>query len=187
LKKQKNITLTNKKASEYNLDKDRSYTVITITVFSFFIGSGLSIWLYFITLIDILELSKFIIAFTVVGFLIPLKFYRKWFHFIKYEMVIFNIMGVGPLLTGLFLLSNLIFSSNSITQNYRIEKLYFEGEENHKIMGVVLQNNAFSEERKIVELTDIDPSEVFEKHFLKLTIAKGLFGYEVLKEKELIK
>ena len=81
---------------------------------------------------------------------------------------------------------NFTFSSNPFTHQYKIEKLYFEGEQDYKSIGVVLEENMFSKERKIVELTRVSPNEVFSKQFLKVTIAEGLFGYQVIKEKELV-
>lgn len=178
---------TNPSSDNYRSKLDRNYTVMTITVIGFFIGFGLCIGFYSYTLINIFELSKFMVLFGIVGFLIPLRFYNKWFHFIKYEMIIFNVMGVAPFLTGLFLFLNFTFVSNSYTHYYKIEKIYFEGESSFKSMGVVLENNFFSGERKIVELTDVSPNDLVEKKFLKLTISEGIFGYDVIKEKILIK
>jgi hypothetical protein len=180
-------TAPNKPSDNYKPNQDKSSRFVLVAILAFFIGFGLCVGYYSYTLMDIYELSKFLAGFAVVGFLIPLRFYNKWFHFIKYETVIFNIIGVAPFLTGLFLVLNFSFSSNPSTHNYRIEKLYFEGEQDYKSIGVVLEENFFSGERKIVELTDPDPTELFEKKFLKVTIAEGLFGFKVVKEKMLIK
>ena len=171
---------------KYQQKKDKSYRFLTAAVLAFFTGLVLCVAFYSYTLINIFQLSKFFVGFTVVGFLIPLKYYQKWFHFIKYETIIFNIIGIGPFLTGLFLFINFTFSSNPFTHQYKIEKLYFEGEQDYKSIGVVLEENMFSKERKIVELTRVSPNEVFSKQFLKVTIAEGLFGYQVIKEKELV-
>jgi hypothetical protein len=181
----KNIS-KKKPDEEYKKIKDHSFKFLTFSVVAFFVGFGLCVGYYSYTLINILELSKFMAIFAVVGFLIPLKLYQKWFHFIKYEMIIFNIIGIAPLFTGIFLFLNFTFSSNPFTHQYKIEKLYFEGEENYKSVGVVLEQNFFSKERKIVELTNPTPEDIFGKKFLKVTISKGLFGYEVIKEKLLI-
>ena len=174
-------------SDDYSPKRDRSFRAILISVLGFFLGFGLSVAYYSYTLIDIYDLSKFIVAAAIIGFFIPLKYYRKWFHFVKYEMIIFNILGIAPLFTGLFLVLNFMFSSNPSTHNYRIEKLYFEGDESYKSVGVVLEENFFSGERKIVEITDPDPAEILNKNFLKVTIADGLFGFKVVKEKVLIK
>jgi hypothetical protein len=187
LTKQKINKYTSPTHDDYNPKKDRSFTIILISVLGFFIGFGLCVVYYSYTLIDIFNLSKFLVLFAVLGFLLPLKYYRRWFHFVKYEMIIFNILGVGPFLTGMFLLLNFTFVTSSFTHEYKIEKIYFEGEQDYQSLGVVLENNFFSGERKIVELTDIPPYEIVGKTFLRLTISKGLFGLEVIKEKMLIR
>ena len=175
-----------KNIDNYKPKKDRSLRFLTFAVFSLFIGFGFCIGFYPYTLIDLYGFSKILAVFTVFGFLIPLKYYQKWFHFIKYETIIFNFIGTGPLLTGLFFLLNFTFSSNPFVHQYKIEKMYFEGDESYKSFGVILENNIFSGERKIVELSDISPYELMNKKYLKLTISKGLFGYDVIKERELI-
>ena len=96
-------------------------------------------------------------------------------------------MGVAPLLTGLFLALNFIFSSGNISHDYKIEKIYFEGEESYKSVGVILENNFFSGERKIVQLSDPDPSEIMNNSHFRVTLGKGLFGFEVIKERTFIK
>jgi hypothetical protein len=186
----KNNTV-NKYANSENLNykpkRDRSFIFIVLTVICFFIGCGLCVGFYSVTLIDIVNLSKFLAAFAVFGFLIPLKFYRLWFHFIKYEVILFNIMGIAPILTGLLLVINYTFSTNPKTHEFKIEKIYLEGEENYKSVGVVLEENFFSGEPKIVELTDFDPALILGKdNFFKVTISEGYFGFDVIKERLII-
>ena len=135
---------SNSAPDEYKPKRDRSKIFSLITVICFFVGFGLCIGFYSVTLIDIYSFSKFIVAFAVMGFLIPLKFYRKWCHFIKYETIIFNVIGIEPIFSGLFLTLNFTFSSNPKTHQYKIEKIYFDGEEDYKSIGVILENNIFS-------------------------------------------
>ena len=171
----------------YKDKKDNSLLFLTISVLALFIGLGSTIGFFAYTLIDFYSLSKFIIGFIVIGFIIPLKIYQKWFDFIKYEMIIFNVIGVGPFLTGLLLCINFLISSNPTTHKYRIEQLYVEGDNNTQSLGLILEGNAFSGEQKITGIDDINPNEILGKPFLKLTISKGLFGYDVIKEKEFVK
>jgi hypothetical protein len=182
-----NKNTTRKSDDNYKPKKDRSLRLLTFAVIAFFAGIMLCIGCYSITLLNIYELSKLLAIFAVIGFLIPLKYYQKWFHFIKYEVIIFNILGMCPFLTGLFLLLNFMFATNPYTHDYRVEKIYFEGEENYKSIGVVLENNIFSQEPKIVELSDTDSYDLRTKSFLRVTIAKGLFGYKVINAREFIK
>lgn len=167
----------------YTPKKDRSYTIIAGTIIAFFIGFGLIVSYYSITLIDIFNLSKFIIGFAVVGFLLPLKYYRKWLHFIKYEVVIFNLIGIAPIFTGLFLLLNYSYSSSPFTYKYRVEKIYIDGAPGYESVGVVLENNFFSGEQKIVKIKNPNPQEMMNNKYLKVTIAEGLFGFQVVTEK----
>ena len=170
----------------YKPTGDRSFKIILFSVIGFFVGFGLCVGYYSCTLISFFDLSKLMVFFAIIGFLLPLKYYRRWFHFVKYEMILFNIIGISPLLAGFFLLINFTFITDSYTHQYRIEKIYFEGEQNYKTMGVILENNFFSGERKIVELTNIPP-DISKKQFLKITISEGIFGFDVIKEKILIK
>jgi cell division septal protein FtsQ len=173
-------------SNKYPNPKDRSLGLLTIAILCFFIGFGLIIGFYGYTLIGLLDLSKFIVGFMVLGFLIPLKLYSKWFHFIKYEVIIFNILGVAPFFTGVFLVLNFIFASQTKTTEYLIEKFYIEGEQHNASAGIILENNTYSEERKIVELTPEEASELIGKTHLKLTISKGLFGFEIIKDREFL-
>jgi len=170
---------------KYSPKKDRSYRFLTLAVLAFFIGFILCFSFYSCTLISTFQLSKFFIGFTVVGFLIPLKYYQKWFHFIKYETIIFNIVGVGPFLTGLFLLLNFVFSSNPFTHQYKIEKIYFEGDGSYRSVNVILENNLFADEPKIINIDDLNPHDLEGNISLQFTIKKGLFGFDVIKGKKL--
>jgi len=173
-----------KKLENYRDKKDNSLRYLKLAVFALFIGTGSSIGFYAFTLIDFYSLSKYIVGFMVVGFLIPLKYYQQWFNFIKYEMIIFNVIGVAPFLTGLFLCLNFLISANPTTHKYKIEQLYTEGGKHSQALGIILEGNAFSGERKITGVDNANLKELSGKPFLKLTIAKGLFNFDVIKEKE---
>ena len=170
---------------QYNEEKDRSLLFLTLSVVGLFLGIGSCVGFYAYTLIDIYDFSKFIIAFTVIGFIIPLKYYQQWFHFIRYEVIIFNVIGIGPFLSGLFLCLNFLITSNTSTEKYRIEKIYMNG--NHKALGIILEEKLFSGEEKITGLNEVYHEDFLGKSYLKLTLADGLFGYQVIKEKSFIK
>ena len=170
----------------YGSTKDYSYHFLYAAVIALFLGVGMCLVFYSVTLISIFQFSKILVGFTFVGFLIPLKVYQKWFHFIKYETIIFNIIGVGPFLTGIFLLLNFFISTNTFSHQYRIEKVYIDGEDSYQSIGVVLEGNVFSGEPKIVELTDEEMLTIYKKKSLMLTVSEGVFGFEVIKEKKLL-
>lgn len=184
----KHLNISNSSnTSDYHLKNDNSSKWIVLAVLGFFIGFGLIIGFYAITLIDLIDLSKVLSAFAVVGFLIPLKFYRKWFHFIKYEVIIFNIVGMAPFFTGLFLVLNFLFSTTLSTNEYFIEKVYLGSLENNLPPKIILENNLYADQSKITEVAPEEAAEAISNNYLILTLGKGLFGFEVIKEREFVK
>ena len=167
----------------YSPKKDKSLLFITLAVLGLFVGVLLIIGLYSITIISFYTITKLLVGFAILGFLIPLKYYHKWFHFIKYEMIIFNIIGIAPFLTGLLLLLNFTIPLNTTITDYKIEKIYFDDSQS---MVVVLESKIFSEEQRIVESSNKSPIKINGKNTLRLTLSKGLFGFDVVEGRELI-
>lgn len=171
------------KSSNYLPKKDKSLLFITLAVLGLFVGTLLIIGLYSITIISLYTIIKLLIGFAIVGFLIPLKYYQKWFYFLKYEMIVFNIIGISPLFTGLFLLLNFTVPLNTTITDYKIEKIYFD---DSQYMVVVLENKIFSEEQRILKLSNKSLIKIEGKNALKLTLSKGLFGLDVVNDRELV-
>ena len=96
-------------------------------------------------------------------------------------------MGIAPISSGLFLVINFMFATNTQTHDFKIEKIYFEGDENSKVVGIILENNIYTGEHKIVELTDFNPVEFTGKPIFRVTLSDGLFGYQVINEKKMVK
>lgn len=165
----------------YSPKKDKSRRFIAIAIFAFFIGTGLIMGMFPLTFMSLFNLTKFIVLFAVIGFLIPLKVYGKYFHFIKYETIIFNILGMGPFLTGLFLTLNFLFTSNP-----QIAKYEFNG----------FKTNSNTIELLVIDNTPKLPEEAFicspdilhqmRGNVLKITTANGLFGFSIIKDREII-
>lgn len=163
----------------YQPVKDNSKKVMTISVFAFFIGFALIIVLYPYILINFFTLTKIFIGFTVIGFVIPLKFYRKWFQFIKYEMILFNILGAGPLLTGLFLSLNLLITTNAQTINYEIIGCKINGNS----VDLELRSEIQHINPKITCMNDVDMVEFTFAKTIDITLADGIFGFKVIKDR----
>jgi hypothetical protein len=163
----------------YQPIKDRSKRAITISIFGLFIGFGLIILMYPLTLINFLKLTQLFIGFSVVGFLIPLKLYQRWFHFIKYEMILFNLMGIGPFFTALFLVLNFLFSSNPQTINYEI--IGFE--KSGSGIDLKLRSEIHEINPKITYLSEVNLEEFTFAKTIDITLADGLFGFKIIKDR----
>ncbi len=160
---------------------------MAIAIITFFLGCGTILGIYHLILIDFYDLSKIIGAAAVTGFLIPLKFYRKWFDFIKYEVIIFNILGLAPFLTALFLVLNYTITSNETTVDHKIELVYTQGSGNSLEHLIILENNAHADEPKIITIDDVEFIGFSDKIFYRITLADGLFGLKVIKNREFVK
>ncbi len=170
-----------KRATNYEQKKDKSMLFLTLAVLGLFVGLLLIIGFYSVTLISFYTVTKFLVGFGIVGFLIPLKLYQKWLNFIKYEMIIFNVIGIAPFFTGLILLLNFTITTVTTTETYNIEKAYFDS---GRFVGIVLENNAFADESRIVEFSDKNLIEIKRYKTLSITLDKGLFGFDVVKNRE---
>jgi len=169
-------------AGNYQQKKDKSMLFLTLAVLGLFVGLFLIIGFYSITIISFYTITKFLVGFAIAGFLIPLNYYQKWFNFIKYEMIIFNVIGVAPLFTGILLLLNFIIVLNTSTETYKIEKAYFDS---GRFVGIVLENNAYADESRIIEFREKTIIEIRRYQYLEITLNKGLFGFDVVKSREL--
>lgn len=163
----------------YQPAKDNSKKALTIAIFGLFLGFGLILLLYPLILINFFTLTQFFVGFTVVGFLIPLKLYQKWFQFIKYEMILFNILGVGPLFTGLFLLLNLLITTNAQTINYQIIGCKTSGQN----IELKLQSEIGVIDPKITSMSNVNLEEFVAAKTIDITLAKGIFGLTVIKDR----
>lgn len=163
----------------YQPIKDKSKIAITTSIFGLFIGFGLIILMYPLTLINFFKLTQLFIGFSVVGFLIPLKLYQRWFHFIKYEMILFNLMGIGPFFTALFLVLNFLFSSNPQTINYEI--IGFEKSGNG--IDLKLRSEIQKINSKITHISEVDLEEFSAAKTIDITLADGFFGFKVIKDR----
>ncbi|MGB0886608.1 MAG: hypothetical protein ACPGSL_00685 [Vicingaceae bacterium] len=172
---------TKKTTGKYQQKKDRSMLFLTLAVLGLFVGLLLIIGFYSVTLISFYTITKFLVGFGIVGFLIPLKLYQKWLNFIKYEMIIFNIIGVAPLFTGLMLLLNFTITTHTKTETYNLEKAYFD---NGRFVGIVLENNAYADEPRIVEFSDKTLIEIKRYQTLNIKLDEGIFGFDVVVNRE---
>lgn len=163
----------------YQPIKDRSKTVMTIAIFGLFIGFGLIFLMYPVTLINFFNLTKLYIGCSVVGFIIPIKFYQKWFQFIKYEIVLFNILGGGPILTALFLILNFLFTSNPQTINYEIIGCKITGNN----VELELRSEIQQINPKITYMSEVNLEEFTFAKTIDITLADGLFGFKIIKDR----
>ena len=101
--------------------------------------------------------------------------------FIKYEVIIFNLIGVAPFFTSLFLSLNFLISTNVVTDKYEFNSFVKHGS---SIELLVIHNNPELPNKAFI----CDPAILYQMrgNTLKITTAKGLFGLGVVKDREIV-
>ncbi|MDT8411616.1 MAG: hypothetical protein RQ875_04070 [Vicingaceae bacterium] len=177
----KNTEISTKKAvKEYQPKKDKSITVITIVIAGFFIGSIWCVAYYPYTLINFYDFSKVFTFLAVVGFLLPLRLYTKWFHFTKYEAFIFNLMGVAPFFCGSLLLFNYYFYTTTFTHFYFIKEYFVEEQRTFSTLGVEAERNLITGKYKIIGLTYPDENDFLQYNFYEIEVREGILGFKTV-------
>lgn len=166
----------------YQPKKDRSYNFIVLMAAMFFLGFGWCVNYYPETLIPFSTMSKILLFFAVIGLLVPLRYYAKWISFSKYEVILFNILGLAPFLTGLLLLLNYNFTSTKFKHYYSIHRTNIETKEQLQITGLILEKNIFSQNYKVIDITYFPESDFEKYRFHEIIIYNGLLGLKVIKE-----
>lgn len=172
---------THRTTPVYKTKKDKSYNTIYIMIVMFFLGFGWCVAFYPNTIITFISLTKFLFFFGVVGFLIPLKYYARWFHFSKYEVILLNIMGFAPFLTGLMLLINYSITTNHFNHYYSAQIYYENAAEQLDVVGFEIERNFFSGKYKATGINYPTENDFTNRKFIETTIYDGLFGIQVMK------
>lgn len=128
-----------------------------------------------------IELLRFYCLFLAIGFLLPLKLYRKKFTMSIYEYLIFNILTFASSTFALFLILNASITVQKPIETYKIEQV-------KRIDGYTiytLENNAYQEKEYLRKINDIDLVTAKGENYLKIHFKKGLFGIRSIDRKEL--
>lgn len=94
-------------------------------------------------------------------------------------MILFNILGAGPLLTGLFLSLNLLITTNAQTINYEIIGCEINGNS----IDLKLRSEIQYINPKIVSMSNVDMETFAYAKTIDITIADGIFGFKVIKDR----
>lgn len=141
-----------------------------------FLGMLLIFGGYSVTAITLTETFKWLALFATIGTLVPFKHIIKavWLDYSFW--IAANVIGIGPILTGLFLIVNFLFSSVPQTVTYPIIDVPRNTSPTGGTTTIVLANNALDDYSKFRSFTYHDV--LFQKS-VTYTFEKGLFGYDV--------
>jgi hypothetical protein len=186
LSKQKNVN-TNFRVVETK--HDRVPTIYILMVLVFFLGYISIAYVGHYTLVSAIFISKIVVFFSVSFMLIPLKFYKQFFSFNIYEMLLFNLLFTGPGITAMLLWLNFLVHSDVKNEVYIIsaKKLEIAGTFHSNKHFIILENNAYNNFPEIRTFENSDYPLLAEAKAIRYKTAKGILGYTILLEHEFLK
>lgn len=179
------ITISKDKSSAFRSPQQKkdipSWVAPSIAGF-WFIGLFL-IWnAYFQTEITWVETSKWYLFFALTGTLIPYKFIIKYVWLEYTYWITAHIVGVGPILTGFFLLLNLTFTGQPSSETYQITEVQVPESQEYTIITVKLEDNALEHHPKF---RTFDYYQIRYHKSITYVFTEGIWGYRVMEKTEM--
>ena len=153
---------------------------------AWFIGLFLLYGMYQYTDIHFFETIKWLFLFALAFTMIPYKLVLKVITIDYSHLLALNLIGFGPFFTGMFLLLNFVFASQTTINTYAIvdtmkSVIPFE----NSFIFIDLEDGALKDQRKFRRFDVAYLDDFKEADSITYTISKGLFGYDVLNDYEL--
>lgn len=136
---------------------------------------------YYQTEITLTETFKWFLFFALTGTLIPHKFISKFIWIDYTYWITSNIVGLGPLLTGIFLTINLLITDQPTIKTYQIIQVHYPESIEYTETTVGLENNALQDYPKF---RTFDYHEVKYHKSITYYFTTGCFGYRVIEKSE---
>jgi hypothetical protein len=147
-----------------------------------FIGLFITWNAYYQTEITFIETLKWFLFFALTGTLIPHKLILKFIWLDYTYWITSNIVGIGPLLTGIFLTINLTITDLPTTKTYQIIQIHYPESIEYTETIVSLENNELQDHPKFrtFDYHDVKYHKSITYHF-----TTGYFGYRIIEKSEI--
>jgi len=159
-----------------NMDNFNIFMVFAFFMSTFFVFEG---FLHLdISLFQLFQLYCLVLG---IGFLIPIKLYRKKLTMSYYEYVIFNILTFSTILLVILFKINNSFKGPEYVETYAIES-YEQTEYNTMYF---LENNEYEDKEYLRSIDQYDEIEVKGNSSLSLYFSDGFLGIRIVEKKVL--
>lgn len=171
----------NKQITLYKKENGIYWSVITM-LFGLFLGIFTFTFIGSATVVSKIFLSKVLAFFCFAGLLIPFRFYKKWFRMNSVEIVLFNLLAIGPLITSFLLWINFLVRTPEQEETFVVVSSGISTAEHYDDIHVIftLENNAYEDypefRRVVLEKGELKKAEA---ETLKIKMAEGILGYKV--------
>lgn len=155
-----------------------------------FVSSFFIFWLSELTVISSWEVFMILLGGAFAGAVLQYPYFIRMEEFSLFRYIIYNLTGIGPHVCALVLALNFFFA-RSPGREETYEAVGVTMNENSLSFGygdllVVLKGDKYSDHLYFLSFNPPPDTNVKAIRGVKLVFREGLFGYEVLKEKELL-
>lgn len=163
-----------------------AFNFSALMALGWFAGIFLLYWMYQYTDITFTDTVKWFVFFSVILTVIPYKWILKYLTIEYSQLIALNIIGFGPMFTGLFLTLNMALADKPTVTTYAIKTTGVSSQpfENHFVM-VILKDNALQKQTRFRRFDQVYLQDFLRSDSITYTISNGLFGYDVLVDYEL--
>lgn len=172
--------IQNESAEKRRFSFESNFRLVYISVIAFFLGSFFTAFYGFKTVLTIAALVRLLIGCITLAYLIQRYFFRTVFPMKNSEYFMFSAFGLAPILAAIYLILNFYIAMETTTGLYKIDELSFRGKQQY-----FTAPGLPCEEYPELCTVHLDDVELRRGRMIEVTMAKGIGGFDVLKEVKL--
>ena len=160
-----------------NLSPDSNYKLVKISVACFFIGSLLGLNYAYMTIISWLWGLRIFLVCISITYVFQILFLKTFIQMKRMEYMMTSLFGGAPILLALVLMLNFHIHLEERTEVYKLQKVIEKGiVQFFEVDGIPCKDNP---DVCSVYVSELD---IRQGTLVEITLAKGLFGFEVISE-----
>lgn len=147
-------------------------------------GGGFSIaYVSKYTLIEAQLMWRLIVFCSVILLVLPYKWYRDTLKMERLEVVLANVLGLGPLTVGLLFWLNFLIVDNRRIEVYEIVDVDHIGTgfSPHDVK-IHFADSALAKEEGLRIIDSAEQPEIWDADYIMYDVARGLLGFTVIRE-----
>ncbi len=162
-------------------ENDNMHPIHVIMVVGYFVSCFMIYNFFQDVELSAFQLLKIFCLLVGIGFLIPIKLYRKKLTMSMYEYIFFNLLGFSTISCALLFLLNASFKDATYEETYRITDI----ERIHKAYILSLEEDAYADKEYLRIIRDKDNIEKRGNQFYSISFSDGFLGVRIIEKKRL--
>lgn len=155
----------------------------TLMLIGLFLGFGSVVWLANQTIITLWQISRYLLFACCFLLVIPYKIYRDKFHLERLEVILVNVLGIGPILIAVLLALNFLVLTEREVVTYDVESVnVLKSGFSYGNVRLEFKNGEMSD---LISLRTFDVNNYPKARYAKTAtyeIGHGILGYDVVRD-----